>query len=195
MGGRRHGGVLPRRANSLYRAEGADTENLRAASASCPSHRGEEGQERSSVAAGLSEHAAHEFRTRRWQRRSLECALTLRPNHWASLQCAFQRQHQPQKGDISNKLTMGTFLISLDNRLEIGLTAPKPGVMLLASLRSPARARSYYWAPIRQRRSRHGTQTYCRCLRARRCRAVDRNFCSFNRNCCAGTENRTVATG
>src|SRR6266568_4016450 len=133
MGGRRHGGVLPRRANSLYRAEGADTENLRAASASCPSHRGEEGQERSSVAAGLSEHAAHEFRTRRWQRRSLECALTLRPNHWASLQCAFQRQHQPQKGDISNKLTMGTFLISLDTGQNCVLLIYLRGTMLSAS--------------------------------------------------------------
>src|SRR2546426_10948828 len=52
------GGVLRGRGNGFNRAEGSDRKTLRATSASCPSHRGEEGQERSSVAAGLSEHAA-----------------------------------------------------------------------------------------------------------------------------------------
>src|SRR5216684_321854 len=116
MGGRRHGGVLPRRANSLYRAEGADTENLRAASASCPSHRGEESQERSSVAAGLSEHAATssapgDGSADRWNAH-LRFALTTGLRFSAHS----NENTTTQKGDISNELTMGTFLTSFDTK-------------------------------------------------------------------------------
>src|SRR6266567_4743252 len=135
MGGRRHGGVLPRRANSLYRAEGADTENLRAASASCPSHRGEEGQERSSVAAGLSEHAATssapgDGSADRWNAH-LRFALTTGLRF-----SAHSNDNINRKKGTFYKLTMGTFLISLDTAKSKWLTSTLPGGTLLTELLS-----------------------------------------------------------
>src|SRR6266571_5211851 len=125
MGGRRHGGVLPRRANSLYRAEGADTENLRAASASCPSHRGEESQERSSVAAGLSEHAATssapgDGSADRWNAH-LRFALT-----------TGLRFSAHSNDNINRK--KGTFLISLDNLAVRPLTSGRASANLRPAL-------------------------------------------------------------
>ncbi len=58
-------------------------------------------------------------------------------NRRASLQCAFQPQHQPQKGDISNKLKMGTFLISLDTKSISALTFPGHKGKLPHSLQLP----------------------------------------------------------
>lgn len=43
-----------------------------------------------------------------------QCALTLRPSFMPSLQDAVHELHQPQKRDIPNQLTMGTFLPSFD---------------------------------------------------------------------------------
>jgi hypothetical protein len=44
----------------------------------------------------------------------------------ASLQCVFQRQQEPQKGNISNELTMGTLLTSFDNVTGARLTFSQP---------------------------------------------------------------------
>jgi hypothetical protein len=59
----------------------------------------------------------HQFPRSRSERRSLGCALTLRPKLQGFASVGIPtRKTTTQKGDISNKLTMGTFLISLDTR-------------------------------------------------------------------------------
>ena len=58
MGGRSDGGALPRGADTIYRAEGADTKTRCATSACCPRRCGEESQGRPSVATKLSKHEA-----------------------------------------------------------------------------------------------------------------------------------------
>ena len=78
------------------------------------SEKGQEGEEGPSLATRLSRHEAlvSEPRNHNAARWSAHFRFALKNR--ASLQCALQRQPQPQQGDISIELVTGTFLKSLD---------------------------------------------------------------------------------
>jgi hypothetical protein len=107
-------GVLPGRTNRVLGTEGADAESGGNAPASDPRYGNEAAGEGACLAATLSNHeaVAGEADARRAARgnASLRFALTT----GLRFRTHSHESHQSQKGDISNELTMGTFLTSFD---------------------------------------------------------------------------------
>jgi hypothetical protein len=94
--------LAPRRSNRFYGAEEAAPESLCPASPERPARGGEEGEKRPSVAPTLPDYADTDSQGADRSAARWDAHLRFALNYRASLQCASQRQHQPQKGDIYN---------------------------------------------------------------------------------------------
>ena len=115
VGGRNDGGVLPRRAHEVYGNIRASTENTSTPNACRTGSCSEKDQERPSLATGLSKHEALFSEPRNHNAARWNTHFRFALKNGASLQCAFQREHNnPRKGDTSKKLMRGTFLNSFD---------------------------------------------------------------------------------
>ena len=68
-----------------------------------PAGGGAEGEKRPSVAPTLPDYADTDFQGADRSAAGWDAHLRFALNYRASLRCASQRQHQPQKGDISNQ--------------------------------------------------------------------------------------------
>ena len=114
MGGRSHGGVLPRGAVGLYRTEGAHTKTSQPIPPGRQGHSGEESKARPSVAAGLSKYEATDsepgdHNATRWNAH-LRFALTTGLRFSAHS----NENTTTQPGDISIVDKTGTFLMWYD---------------------------------------------------------------------------------
>src|ERR1700693_739092 len=90
------------RSNRFRELKKQPPESLCPSSPARPARGGEEGEKRPSVAPTLPDYADADSQGADWSAARRDAHLRFALNYRTSLQCASQRQHQPQKGDISN---------------------------------------------------------------------------------------------